>query len=52
VPNRPTSAEVSMTVLTSLLDGFTQMRPEMPEDEAIEVITRFVYRALNGKDYP
>jgi hypothetical protein len=25
-----------MTVLTSLLDGFTQMRPEMPEDEAIE----------------
>ena len=41
-----------MTVLTSLLDGFTQMWPEMPEDEAIEVITRFVYRALNGKDYP
>jgi hypothetical protein len=34
-----------------MLDGFTQMWPEMPEDEAIEVITRFAYRALNGKDY-
>jgi len=41
-----------MTVLTALLDGFTQMWPEMPEDEAVEIITRFVYRALNGKDYP
>ena len=27
-----------------------QMWPEMPEDEAVEIITRFVYRALNGKD--
>jgi len=52
VANLPASPEVSMTVLTSLLDGFTQMWPEMPEGEAIEVITRFVYRALNGKDYP
>jgi hypothetical protein len=23
----------------------------MPEDEAVEIITRFVYRALNGKDF-
>jgi hypothetical protein len=52
VPNLPASPEVSMTVLTAMLDGFTQMWPEMPEDEATEVITRFVYRALNGKDYP
>jgi AcrR family transcriptional regulator len=52
VPNLPASPEVSMTVLTSMLDGFTQTWPEMPEEEAIEVITRFVYRALNGKDYP
>ena len=52
VPNLPASPEVSMTVLTALLDGFTQMWPEMPEDEAVEIITRFVYRALNGKDYP
>jgi len=51
VPNLPASPEVSMTVLTALLDGFTQMWPEMPEDEAVEIITRFVYRALNGKDY-
>jgi AcrR family transcriptional regulator len=52
VPNLPASPEVSMTVLTAMLDGFTQTWPEMPEVEAIEVITRFVYRALNGKDYP
>jgi len=52
VPNLPASPEVSMTVLTALLDGFTQVWHEMPEDEAVEVITRSVYRALNGKDYP
>jgi AcrR family transcriptional regulator len=51
VPNLPASPEVSMTVLTALLDGFTQVWPEMPEDEAVEIITRFAYRALNGKDY-
>ena len=52
VANLPASSEVSLTVLAAMLDGFTQMRPELPEDEATEVMTRFVYRALNGKDYP
>jgi AcrR family transcriptional regulator len=52
VSSLPASPEVSMTVLTALLDGFMQSWPEMPEDEAVEIITRFVYRALNGKDYP
>jgi AcrR family transcriptional regulator len=52
IPSLPASPEVSMTVLTAMLDGFMQMWPEMPQDEAIEVITRVVYRALNGKDYP
>lgn len=51
VPGLPASPEVSMTVMTAMLDGFARMWPEMPEDEAVEVITRFVYRALNGKDY-
>ena len=51
VSDLPASPEVSMTVLTAMLDGFAQMWPDMPEDEAVEIITRFVYRALNGKDY-
>lgn len=51
IPDLPASPEVSMTVLTAMLDGFAQMWPEMPEDEAVEIITRFVYRALNGKDF-
>ncbi|MGH3279045.1 MAG: hypothetical protein ACRDNW_07895, partial [Trebonia sp.] len=52
VTSLPASPEVSMTVLTSLLDGFAQMWPEMSEDEAVEIITRFAYRALNAKDFP
>lgn len=51
VANLPASAEVSLTVMGAMLDGFTQIWPEMPEHEAIEIATRFVYRALNGKDY-
>jgi hypothetical protein len=51
IPDLPASPEVSMSVLGGLLDGLAQMWPEMPADEAVEIITRFVYRALNGKDF-
>ncbi len=52
VENLPASPEISLTVLGSMLDGLTQIWPEVPGDEAVEIITRFAYRALNGKDYP
>jgi AcrR family transcriptional regulator len=52
IPDLPASPEVSMSVLGGLLDGLAQMWPELPEDEAVEIITRFAYRALNGKDFP
>jgi AcrR family transcriptional regulator len=52
VTNLPASPEVSLTVLASMLEGIAQMWPEVPGDEAIEIITRFVYRALNAEDYP
>jgi AcrR family transcriptional regulator len=52
VANLPASPGVSLTVLAAMLDGLTQMWPEVPGDEAVEIITRFVYRALNGKDHP
>ena len=52
VANLPAPPEISLTVLAATLDGLAQIWPDMPEDEAVEVITRFVYRALNGRDYP
>ena len=52
VANLPASPEVSLTVLGALLDGLARTWPEIPEDEAVEIITRFAYRALNGRDYP
>ncbi|CAO5234671.1 TetR/AcrR family transcriptional regulator [Frankia sp. AgKG'84/4] len=52
VPNLPASPEVSLTILAAMLDSLAQLWPEVPGDEAIEIITRFGYRALNGRDYP
>jgi AcrR family transcriptional regulator len=52
VANLPASPEVSLTVLGAMLDGLAQMWPEVPADEAVDIITRFAYRALNGKDHP
>ncbi|MFJ7903709.1 TetR/AcrR family transcriptional regulator [Streptomyces sp. NPDC096198] len=52
VPDLPASPEVSLTVLATMIDSLAQLWPEVPESEAVEVITRFVYRALNGRDYP
>ena len=52
VANLPASPEVSLSMMASMMDGLVQMWPDAPDDDAIEVITRFAYRALNGKDYP
>jgi AcrR family transcriptional regulator len=52
VENLPASPEVSLTVLASMFDALVRLWPETPADEAIEILTRFAYRALNGKDYP
>jgi AcrR family transcriptional regulator len=51
VANLPASPEVSLSVLGSILESMVHLWPETPGEEAIEIITRFTYRALNGKDY-
>ncbi|MCW7941349.1 TetR family transcriptional regulator [Streptomyces hygroscopicus] len=52
VRNLPASPEVSLTLLVAMIDSLAQVWFDMPEDEAVEVITRFAYRALNARDYP
>jgi AcrR family transcriptional regulator len=52
VADLPASPEVSLTGLAAMLNSLGQLWPEMPEDQAVEIITRFIYRALNGTDYP
>jgi AcrR family transcriptional regulator len=51
VANLPASPEVTLTVLGAMLDSIAQTWDEIPGDEAVEIITRFAYRALNGKDW-
>jgi AcrR family transcriptional regulator len=52
VPRLPGKSEVSLAMMFSLLDGFAQWRhDEIGDEEAIESLTRFIYRGLNGKDY-
>ena len=51
VANLPASPEASLVMMASMFEGLAQTWPELPQDEAVEVVTRFVYRALNGKDY-
>ena len=51
VQNLPASPEIALTVLASMFDALVRVWPETPGDDAIEIITRFAYRALNGKDY-
>lgn len=52
VANLPAPPEVSLTMLASVLDSLAWTWPEIPAEQAIEIITRFAYRALNGTDYP
>ncbi|NMO36849.1 TetR/AcrR family transcriptional regulator [Streptomyces sp. GMY01] len=52
IPDLPASPDVALTLLASMFDSLGQLWPDIPEDEAVEVITRFAYRALNGRDIP
>lgn len=47
----PASPEISLTMMGAMLDSLVRLRPEMDEAEAVETTTRFIYRALNGRDY-
>lgn len=52
VPNLPARPEVSMSMMWTLVDSYAQVRPDdLSDEEAIEALTRFVYRGLNGRDY-
>ncbi|MFF3269809.1 TetR/AcrR family transcriptional regulator [Streptomyces chrestomyceticus] len=51
VENLPASPETTLLMMSAMLDAPAQPWPGMTEDEAIEATTRFLYRALNGKDY-
>ena len=52
VAKLPARPEVSMTMMWALVDGFAQTHPgDLSDDEAVEALTRFVYRGLNGTDY-
>jgi AcrR family transcriptional regulator len=48
----PASPEVSLTMMGAIFDSVARLWPEIEEAEAVEATTRFVYRALNGRDYP
>lgn len=52
VTSLPASPEVTLMAWAAMLEGLAYMWSEPPGDEAVEIITRFAYRALNGKDYP
>ncbi|MEU2791380.1 TetR family transcriptional regulator [Streptomyces sp. NPDC007100] len=52
VRNLPASVETTLTLMSAMLDAPAHLPPGMPEEEAVEAATRFIYRALNGKDYP
>ncbi|GAA4392744.1 TetR/AcrR family transcriptional regulator [Tsukamurella soli] len=52
----PATADLSIVMMYRLLDGAAQAWLEQPadtptDDEAVEALTRFVYRGLTGRDY-
>lgn len=48
----PAPPGVSLAMTWSLVDSFVQTRRgDLPDEEIIEALTRFVYRGLNGFDY-
>ncbi|HVW44475.1 MAG TPA: TetR/AcrR family transcriptional regulator [Amycolatopsis sp.] len=52
VAKLPARPDVSMTMMWALIEGFAQMhQDDLTDEEAIEALTRFVYRGLNGTDY-
>ncbi|MFD7662237.1 TetR/AcrR family transcriptional regulator [Streptomyces sp. NPDC059788] len=52
VQNLPASVETTLTLVSAMLDAPAQLWSDTSEEEAVEVTTRFIYRALNGTDYP
>ncbi|KOT99966.1 TetR family transcriptional regulator [Streptomyces sp. NRRL F-5755] len=52
VQNLPASVETTLTLMSAMMEAPAQLLHELPEEEAVEVATRFIYRALNGRDYP
>ena len=41
-----------MAMMWAFIDGFAQTRrDDLPDEDIIEALTRFVYRGLNGFDY-
>ncbi|MFH8406598.1 TetR/AcrR family transcriptional regulator [Streptomyces sp. NPDC018019] len=52
VRNLPASVETTLTLLSAMLEAPAQLAPGLSEEEAVEATTRFLYRALNGTDYP
>jgi AcrR family transcriptional regulator len=51
VDSLPASPEISLTMMSAMLDNLSRLRPDIEESEAVEATTRFIYRALNGRDY-
>lgn len=51
VRDLPGDVDVSLKLMAATMDGIAQWRPDLPDEEAIEIVTRFVYRGLNGTDY-
>ncbi|WP_328606507.1 TetR/AcrR family transcriptional regulator [Amycolatopsis sp. NBC_00345] len=56
----PATTQVSIAMMYQLIDGYAQMWLLAPEpegwtaptdDEAIEALTRFIYRGFTGRDY-
>ncbi|UQS22639.1 TetR/AcrR family transcriptional regulator [Amycolatopsis thermalba] len=51
----PGSPLASVTLMTAVVDSFAQLWhdgvTDLTEDEAIEALTRFVYRGISGRDY-
>ncbi|GAA5168923.1 TetR/AcrR family transcriptional regulator [Amycolatopsis dongchuanensis] len=48
----PAPPEVSVALMSALVDGFVELAPAgLSEEDLTEALTRFVYRGLTGKDY-
>lgn len=51
VGSLPAAPDTTLLLLASLMEGMTRIWPAPPDEAAIEAMTRFAYRAINGKDY-
>jgi AcrR family transcriptional regulator len=52
VTRLPGKPETSLAMMYAVIDNFAQMgQGELADEDAIEALTRFIYRGLNGLDY-